>query len=146
MSEQLSAREAFDNATYKQAADKIRQILSAIRNNPASSAKRWVWELMQNAKDIPNRFGKVSIEIDLMSENKLQFRHNGNPFVINNITGLIRQVSSKNSLNSDEETTGKFGTGFICTHLLSDVIDVEGILNYDTYRNCLLYTSPSPRD
>lgn len=83
MSEQLSAREAFDNATYKQAADKIRQILSAIRNNPASSAKRWVWELMQNAKDIPNRFGKVSIEIDLMSENKLQFRHNGNPFVIN---------------------------------------------------------------
>ena len=91
MSEQLSAREAFDNATYKQAADKIRQILSAIRNNPASSAKRWVWELMQNAKDIPNRFDKVSIEIDLMSENKLQFRHNGNPFVINNITGLIRQ-------------------------------------------------------
>lgn len=145
MSEQLSAREAFDNATYKQAADKIRQILSAIRNNPASSAKRWVWELMQNAKDIPNRFGKVSIEIDLMSENKLQFRHNGNPFVINNITGLIRQVSSKNSLNSDEETTGKFGTGFICTHLLSDVIDVEGILNYDTYRKFRLSLDRSGR-
>jgi hypothetical protein len=53
MSEQLSAREAFDNATYKQAADKIRQILSAIRNNPASSAKRLVWELMQNAKIFP---------------------------------------------------------------------------------------------
>lgn len=145
MSEQLSAREAFDNATYKQAADKIRQILSAIRNNPASSAKRWVWELMQNAKDIPNRFGKVSIEIDLMSEHELQFRHNGNPFLINNITGLIRQVSSKDSLNSDEETTGKFGTGFICTHLLSDVIDVEGILNYDTYRKFRLSLDRSGR-
>ena len=71
MSDKISAREAFDNATYKQAADKIRQILSAIRNNPASSAKRWVWELMQNAKDIPNKYGKVSVEIELISENEL---------------------------------------------------------------------------
>lgn len=141
----LSAREAFDNATYKQAADKIRQLLSNIRNNPASSAKRWVWELMQNAKDIPNRYGKVSVEIDLVSENELQFKHNGDPFVINNITGLIRQVSSKDSLNSDEETTGKFGTGFICTHLLSDIIDVSGILNYKGYRRFSLSLDRSGR-
>lgn len=145
MSDKISAREAFDNATYKQAADKIRQILSAIRNNPASSAKRWVWELMQNAKDIPNKYGKVSVEIELISENELQFRHNGNPFGIKNITGLIRQVSSKDSLNSDEETTGKFGTGFICTHLLSDVIDVDGVLNYDTYRKFTLSLDRSGR-
>lgn len=135
MSEEISAREAFDYATYKQAADKIRQILSAIRNNPASSAKRWVWELMQNAKDIPNDFGKVSIEIELVSETELRFKHNGNPFKINNITGLIRQVSSKSSTNEDESTTGKFGTGFICTHLLSDIIDVKGILDYNGYRS-----------
>lgn len=127
---ELSVRESLDLATYKQAADKIRQILSAIRNNQSASAKRWVWELLQNAKDIPNRFGKVSIEIELISEKELRFKHNGNPFVIDNITGLVRQVSSKDSLNSDEEQTGKFGTGFICTHLLSDIIDVSGILNY----------------
>lgn len=138
MSEEISAREAFDYATYKQAADKIRQILSAIRNNPASSAKRWVWELMQNAKDIPNDFGKVSIEIELASETELRFKHNGNPFKINNITGLIRQVSSKSSTNEEEGTTGKFGTGFICTHLLSDVIDVKGILEYKGYRSFTL--------
>lgn len=141
----ISAREAFDNATYKQAADKIRQLLSAIKNNPATSAKRWVWELMQNAKDIPNKFGKVSVEIELISENELQFRHNGDPFVISNITGLIRQVSSKDSLNSDDETTGKFGTGFICTHLLSDVIDVSGILNYNGYRRFTLSLDRSGR-
>lgn len=145
MDTKLSAREAFDKATYKQAADKIRQILSAIKNNPASSAKRWVWELMQNAKDIPNKFGKVSIEIELVSENELRFKHNGNPFAINNITGLIRQVSSKNSLNENEETTGKFGTGFICTHLLSDVIDVNGVLDYDGYRNFVLQLDRSGR-
>lgn len=143
--ENISAREAFDNATYKQAADKIRQLLSAIRNNPATSAKRWVWELMQNAKDIPNKFGKVSVEIELVSENELQFRHNGDPFVINNITGLIRQVSSKDSLNSDEEISGKFGTGFICTHLLSDIIDVTGILNYKGFRRFYLSLDRSGR-
>jgi len=135
MSDYISeAQRAFDYATYKQPADKIRQNLSKIYNNPASSAKRWVWELVQNAKDIRNKFGKVSIEIELESENKLIFRHNGDPFKINNIIGLIRQVSSKDSLNEDEETTGKFGTGFICTHILSEIIDINGVLNYQGYR------------
>ena len=135
MSEYISeAQRAFDYATYKQPADKIRQNLSKIYNNPASSAKRWVWELVQNAKDIRNKFGKVSIVIELESENKLIFRHNGDPFKINNIIGLIRQVSSKDSLNEDDETTGKFGTGFICTHILSEIIDINGVLDYQGYR------------
>lgn len=129
-----TAREVFNEAAYKQAANKIRQLLSAIRNNPALSAKRWVWELIQNAKDAPNKYGKVSVEIELVSDHELRFKHNGDPFSINNISGLVRQVSSKSSVNEDEETTGKFGTGFICTHLLSDVIEVKGILKYRGYR------------
>lgn len=51
---------------YKQAADKILQLLSQIRENPSASAKRWGWELLQNAKDVPNRFGRVSVEIELV--------------------------------------------------------------------------------
>ncbi len=141
----ISAKEAFDNATYKQAADKIRQLLSVIKNNPATSAKRWVWELMQNAKDIPNKYGKVSVEIELVAENELKFRHNGDPFNISNIIGLIRQVSSKDSLNSDDEITGKFGTGFICTHLLSDIIDISGVLDYKGYRRFVLSLDRSGR-
>lgn len=111
----------------KLTADKIRQILSKILNNPTSSAKRWVWELMQNAKDIPSKFGQVSVQI-ILSKDKLEFKHNGDPFLLKNIFGLIQQVSTKSSDNSDEEVTGKFGTGFICTHLLSDIIDVNGIV------------------
>ncbi|CDE56840.1 uncharacterized protein BN799_00945 [Prevotella sp. CAG:873] len=134
MRKEQTAREVFNEAAYKQAANKIRQLLSAIRNNPALSAKRWVWELIQNAKDAPNKYGKVSVEIELVSDHELRFKHNGDPFSINNISGLVRQVSSKSSVNEDEETTGKFGTGFICTHLLSDVIEVKGILKYRGYR------------
>lgn len=118
---------AYNN--YKLTADKILQLLSQIREDPSASAKRWVWELLQNAKDVPNKYGKVSVEIELMSQDTLKFRHNGDAFTIKNITGLVQQVSSKDSQNLDGQT-GKFGTGFICTHLLSDIIDVEGIVFY----------------
>lgn len=118
---------AYNN--YKLTADKILQLLSQIREDPSASAKRWVWELLQNAKDVPNRFGKVSVEIELVSPETLKFRHNGDCFSTKNITGLVQQVSSKDSQNLEGQT-GKFGTGFICTHLLSDIIDVEGIVKY----------------
>lgn len=104
-------------------------MLSQIREDPSASSKRWVWELLQNAKDVPNIYGKVSVEIELVSQDTLKFRHNGNPFTTKNITGLVQQVSSKDSQNLDGQT-GKFGTGFICTHLLSDIIDVDGIVTY----------------
>jgi hypothetical protein len=114
---------------YKLTADKIKQILSKVLNDPSQSAKRWVWELMQNAKDVKNIFSQVSIQIELF-EDKLVFSHNGDPFKISNITGLIQQVSSKDSSNADEKVTGKFGTGFIATHLLSDIITVNGVVDH----------------
>ena len=118
---------AYNN--YRLTADKIMQLLSQIREDPSASAKRWVWELLQNAKDVPNKFGKVSVEIELVSQDTLKFRHNGDTFTTKNITGLVQQVSSKDSQNLEGQT-GKFGTGFICTHLLSDIIDVEGVVTY----------------
>lgn len=117
---------------YKQIADKIIQLLDESRNSPLSD-KRWVWELMQNAKDIPNKFGRVSIELKLWPD-KLEFSHNGDHFTDENLTCLIQQVSSKDSANEGEKKqTGKFGTGFITTHLLSNVVFVSGIvLNSNT--------------
>ncbi len=49
---------------YKLTADKIKQILSKVLNDPSKSYRRWVWELMQNAKDVPNtQFKRVSVQI-----------------------------------------------------------------------------------
>jgi hypothetical protein len=124
----------------KLTADKIKQILSKVLNNPSESAKRWVWELMQNAKDVPNKYSRVSVNIILDSD-KLIFRHNGDPFTLSNIFSLIQQVSNKDSTNKDEEVTGKFGTGFITTHLLSEKIDVSGVVLhkgvYRRFKTCL---------
>lgn len=120
-------RSSISKNNLKLTADKVIQILDGVRDEAKKSRRRWIWELLQNAKDVPNTFGRVSIEIEL-SENELCFRHNGDPFRIDNLTGLIQQVSSKPSDSSDEETTGKFGTGFISTHLLSDIIRVKGVV------------------
>ncbi|MEO0075573.1 MAG: hypothetical protein ABIK31_05630 [candidate division WOR-3 bacterium] len=86
---------------------------------------------MQNAKDVPNIYGGVTIKITL-KENEFIFSHNGNPFKVENITGLIQQVSSgKPSDSTNKRITGKFGTGFISTHLLSDTVTVKGIVEED---------------
>ena len=76
--------------------------------------RRWVWELVQNASDCVERGKEINIEISIES-NKLKFKHDGVPFTYENLVDLVTQISSKQS--SDEEKTGKFGTGFISTHL-----------------------------
>lgn len=121
------AKSSIEKNNLKLTADKVIQILDQVRDEGRKSRRRWIWELMQNAKDVPNIYNRVSIEIEL-SPSELRFKHNGNPFRIDNLTGLIQQVSSKPSDSSNEETTGKFGTGFISTHLLSDIIKVQGVI------------------
>lgn len=114
----------------KLSADKIREKLGNVLNNPNSSARRWVWELVQNAKDLPRtKFDQVSIQI-VLSKDSLKFEHNGDPFLLANLIGLVQQVSTKDSTNANEEVTGKFGTGFIATHLLSSIIEVGGVVKH----------------
>lgn len=114
---------------YKKIADDIRQILSKVKETPERSYRRWIWELMQNAKDVkdPN-FDTISVKISY-DENELTFSHNGLPFEINDILGIVKQTSSKSSSNNDKSVTGKFGTGFIVTHLLSDIINIKGYVH-----------------
>ena len=117
---------------YKLTADKIITTFNTLKNNPYTPSKRWIWELMQNATDVRNDNEKISIQI-IREIDKLMFMHNGKYFKIDNILCLLQQVSSKNSLNLEGQT-GKFGTGFIGTSLLSDIIDIKGILFFsDNY-------------
>lgn len=44
-----------------------------------SSAKRWIWELIQNAKDASCGSKPVKIEIDVSKE-FIEFKHSGKPF------------------------------------------------------------------
>ena len=96
--------------------------------------KRWVWELIQNASDCIPKGGQVNINICLKDDRILEFTHDGVPFTYENLIDLITQISSKQS--DIEEKTGKFGTGFISTHLLSEKVKINGVFkqNEDTYK------------
>src|ERR1017187_2851502 len=109
-------------------------VTKAIKSTKAH--RRWFWELLQNAKDTvvdePNR--QVSIKLTYSKtddkEPTIKFEHSGNPFKFttdptrfDDLTNLILPLSGK----PPGKTTGKFGTGFLSTHILSLKIRVEGI-------------------
>lgn len=121
---------ADNNALRIGAANRIVQLLQKLRySNNENSAKRWVWELCQNAKDVCNSTGKVKISINYDEmQRKVFFRHNGKAFSMDNILSLINQASSKDRYDGSERKSGKFGTGFITTHLLSEVVNISGLL------------------
>lgn len=124
-----------DNTSLRNgAANRILQLLQKQRySNNENSVKRWIWELCQNAKDVCNSTGKIKISIAYDEEqNKVLFRHNGKAFSMSNILSLINQASSKDQNDGSERKSGKFGTGFITTHLLSETVNIYGILESDS--------------
>lgn len=114
-----------------------------------SSPRRWIWELLQNAKDV----AKDSVKIEIIfNKEYLKFKHNGRPFLMKNITYLIEQVSTKDRNSNkkisdngskDIRKTGKFGTGFMTTHLLSKKVELRSIFEdprnkiYKRFQLCL---------
>lgn len=115
----------------KSISDKLYTLMSTIRTSSAdlNYQRRWIWELLQNAMDTTNGERDTIVEININENNQsLAFRHNGNPFKIDNITCLVNQVSSKprlTNLESKKRTIGKFGTGFITTHLLAEKVTLK---------------------
>lgn len=122
-----------------QEAQAATKIIDQLRNleskNDENTSFRWIWELIQNAKDVPNSSGTVDIEIVYDEINStIEFKHNGKFFTTENIIFLIEQVSTKERgkiENKKEKTTGKFGTGFLTTHLLSKKVKVLGCIQDD---------------
>ncbi len=111
--------------------DELTKLRAGADASPTMS-KRWVWELIQNAKDV-NIGGKVRVRIEAELDHAdahVTFQHNGGPFSAENIRFLIEQVSSKDRTydpTGRPTTTGRFGTGFLTTHLLSERVIVTGV-------------------
>ena len=95
--------------------------------------QRWPWELMQNAKDSISGSNRDTIDIILTVEDDyVIFQHDGNPFNGDSYLALLYKYSDGKKDNS--ESTGRFGTGFLTTHSLSKVVNIEGPI-YDQKGN-----------
>ena len=98
----------------------IFKYLTDIENQRDTYSHRWAYELIQNALDSSR--GDKKLEIDFSLEgNFLRFAHNGRPFKKEEVAHLIYHGSTKR-----ETDLGKFGTGFLVTHLLSKEVKVSG--------------------
>lgn len=95
---------------------------------------RWIWELLQNAKDEAG--DGVDIELEL-TDQYFAFSHNGKPFGARNLLALLRRTSTK-PLNGSAGNTGKFGTGFVTTHVLNRVVRIDGL--YENQAGRRLFT------
>lgn len=91
---------------------------------PENKKSRWVWELLQNAKDVASEKG-VNITFELKN-NQIIFSHDGQPFETKHLLAILYKTSTK-SLGSDDGTTGKYGTGFVTTHILSKKLKISGV-------------------
>jgi hypothetical protein len=95
---------------------------------PENRKTRWVWELLQNAKDVADTDG-VEITFKLESD-RLIFSHNGLPFKTKHLLAILYKTSTK-SLDGEGGTTGKYGTGFVTTHILNKKLSITGVHEND---------------
>jgi hypothetical protein len=98
---------------------KIRTKVLDARNDPDTSSRRWPFELIQNAHDAGARAGREKISLSFrLNDDVLHFEHDAAPFTMEEFAALLTGGSSKDFMSPD--TTGRFGTGFLVTHVLSE--------------------------
>ena len=125
------AKREFKNAQTAQLqlneARNMRKLVNQARGDINRSGNRWPFELTQNAHDPGPRQGKNEVNISLSFDGKkVIFEHDGKPFSMRDLAALLSGGSNKDFESVD--TTGRFGTGFLLTHVLAYRIDFTGIL------------------
>ena len=119
--------------TWPRMKDTIRQATTLEADSASYDLRRYIRELIQNAKDVlvPNEKAIWKLKLE---KNGFTFSHNGRAFS-GEYSGASKQLgeayalfhTSSTTKSLDFSTVGQFGIGF------------KGWV-------CLLYTSPSPRD
>eukprot|EP00833_Pecoramyces_ruminatium_P018239 jgi/Orpsp1_1/1192271/evm.model.d7180000091887.1 len=104
----------------------VRNRLRELINPNNVDCKRWIWELVQNAKDsISGQKDKTTVDIEIIVDGDTYlFKHNGSPFTMKTITALLYKFSEGKQNNG--ESTGRFGTGFLTTHSVSKTVTITG--------------------
>ncbi len=126
MTTQWNKDETRNRVLTENTAQAVSKYLTDQESNRATWQNRWIWELLQNARDASKTStDRLIVKIQYNSE-ELVFLHNGGGFTPEQITHLIYHGSTK---VEDEETIGKYGSGFLTTHLLSPEVVISGQLH-----------------
>ena len=114
--------------------NEARRILSRVdqaRKSPRSAGIRWPFELLQNALDAGPRKGRPTVTVRLWCDDtKVLFEHDAAPFSFAELAALLSGGSSKDF--DSNITTGRFGTGFLVTHVLAERVWLKGLLELES--------------
>ena len=125
-----SYRDALDGQMRRTLARRIGVKVRDARKDVERAGARWPFELLQNAHDAHPREGRSGIRVSFdWSGDKVRVSHDAAPFDVADLAALMTGGSSKDF--DSEETTGRFGTGFLVTHVLSETVVVDGIAATD---------------
>ena len=111
-------------ALVENTAQDVFNVLKDLVNHASLHASRWIWELLQNARDAALTGSPLHIRL-CITEAELAFQHNGTAFNTDQVAHLIHHGSTK---YREEGQVGRFGTGFLSTHIISKVPRVSGRL------------------
>ncbi len=117
-------KDAMANVFDKMYITNVEKRLRDLNNPSDNDRRRWIWELIQNAKDtIANDKERNEIDVRIEIDNDIvRFSHNGAPFTAESRLGLLYKYSEE---KENQESTGRFGTGFLTTHCLSKIVTIE---------------------
>ena len=104
-------------------AQRLIEKLSLLKNKIEEAKKRWFWELLQNASDY-NEVVNVRL---VVSDNRVSFLHDGASFSLRDALNLISPDSNKLDDEIHKDNIGKFGTGLVSTHILSALLEIDGL-------------------
>lgn len=118
---------ARDRQLSKNEARHIYTRVREAREAPHLAGIRWPFELLQNALDAGPRPERDVVTVNLRQEDgQTIFQHDGAAFSAQELAALLSGGSSKDF--GAEDTTGRFGTGFLVTHVLADRMSLQGLI------------------
>lgn len=93
-----------------------------------SAERRFIFELIQNSLDTATARCSMNFKVKISaSDNKFVFSHNAGFFKMEELVALIFGGSSK-PFDVETDFLGRFGTGFLVTHVLSKELSINGVL------------------
>jgi len=131
MANQDTLEKARHTVLAENTAQAVHKHLNKLYKEEARFRNRWIWELLQNARDAAQKTG-VNVWI-VREEDSVVFRHNGASFTESNVAHLVYHGSTKYDL-PDSGAIGQFGTGFLTTHLISKTVTVSGLVGERPFR------------
>lgn len=139
MDEDLTG-EANDIANEQGKKNAATSVITAVREwdtRRLSAERRFIFELIQNSLDTATARGTGDFKIKIkVSDDKFIFSHNAGFFEMAELVALIFGGSSK-PFEVESDFLGRFGTGFLVTHVISKELSVNSVLkrrNGDFYK------------